>query len=192
MQDPNPYSFQSDVYSYGVVLYELLSGTLPYSHINNRDQVRKEEREYWDSATSCVLTLLSKWSSLTIQCSQQKGLKWLSKQPRSLLVSSSSACGLFSLWSVLQGDAILFRQRVPLFTRKFMFKVGPYPAQNWREKHTWKIPHHGLSLGHGVECCQLLPSSFPLYWSRDSEWSYLRGGGLGNNVRNSALHNFPT
>ncbi|XP_034996539.1 serine/threonine-protein kinase A-Raf isoform X1 [Zootoca vivipara] len=39
MQDPNPYSFQSDVYSYGVVLYELLSGTLPYRHINNRDQI---------------------------------------------------------------------------------------------------------------------------------------------------------
>lgn len=39
MQDPNPYSFQSDVYSYGVVLYELLSGTLPYNHINNRDQI---------------------------------------------------------------------------------------------------------------------------------------------------------
>nr|XP_020653323.1 serine/threonine-protein kinase A-Raf isoform X1 [Pogona vitticeps]XP_020653324.1 serine/threonine-protein kinase A-Raf isoform X1 [Pogona vitticeps]XP_020653325.1 serine/threonine-protein kinase A-Raf isoform X1 [Pogona vitticeps]XP_020653326.1 serine/threonine-protein kinase A-Raf isoform X1 [Pogona vitticeps] len=39
MQDPNPYSFQSDVYSYGVVLYELLSGSLPYSHINNRDQI---------------------------------------------------------------------------------------------------------------------------------------------------------
>uniref|UniRef100_A0A671PKL3 non-specific serine/threonine protein kinase n=1 Tax=Sinocyclocheilus anshuiensis TaxID=1608454 RepID=A0A671PKL3_9TELE len=39
MQDTNPYTFQSDVYGYGVVLYELISGTLPYSNINNRDQI---------------------------------------------------------------------------------------------------------------------------------------------------------
>lgn len=39
MQDPNPYTFQSDVYGYGVVLFELMSGTLPYSNISNRDQV---------------------------------------------------------------------------------------------------------------------------------------------------------
>ncbi|XP_024273695.1 serine/threonine-protein kinase A-Raf [Oncorhynchus nerka] len=39
MQDANPYTFQSDVYGYGVVLFELMSGTLPYSQINNRDQI---------------------------------------------------------------------------------------------------------------------------------------------------------
>uniref|UniRef100_H2RWC6 non-specific serine/threonine protein kinase n=1 Tax=Takifugu rubripes TaxID=31033 RepID=H2RWC6_TAKRU len=39
MQDSNPYTFQSDVYAYGVVLFELMSGSLPYSNINNRDQI---------------------------------------------------------------------------------------------------------------------------------------------------------
>ena len=39
MQDANPYTFQSDVYGYGVVLFELMSGTLPYYHIKNRDHV---------------------------------------------------------------------------------------------------------------------------------------------------------
>ncbi|XP_076044124.1 serine/threonine kinase raf oncogene isoform X2 [Oratosquilla oratoria] len=39
MKDYNPYTFQSDVYAFGIVLYELFSGQLPYSHINNKDQI---------------------------------------------------------------------------------------------------------------------------------------------------------
>ncbi|XP_053279855.1 raf-1 proto-oncogene, serine/threonine kinase a isoform X1 [Pleuronectes platessa] len=39
MQDNNPYSFQSDVYSYGIVLFELMTGELPYALLANRDQI---------------------------------------------------------------------------------------------------------------------------------------------------------
>jgi serine/threonine protein kinase len=39
MSSANPYSFKSDVYAYGIVLYELFSGKLPYRKINNKDQI---------------------------------------------------------------------------------------------------------------------------------------------------------
>lgn len=42
MQDNNPYSFQSDVYSYGIVLFELMTGELPYSQTGSRDQVTND------------------------------------------------------------------------------------------------------------------------------------------------------
>lgn len=39
MQEDNPYSFQSDVYAFGIVMFEMLSMQLPYNHINNKDQI---------------------------------------------------------------------------------------------------------------------------------------------------------
>lgn len=39
MQDPNPYSFRSDIYAYGIVLYELQTSMLPYPHVGNKDQI---------------------------------------------------------------------------------------------------------------------------------------------------------
>jgi serine/threonine protein kinase len=39
MKDSHPYSNKSDVYAYGIVLYELTSRTLPYANIGNKDQV---------------------------------------------------------------------------------------------------------------------------------------------------------
>lgn len=39
MQEDNPYSFQSDVYAFGIVMFEMLAMQLPYNHINNKDQI---------------------------------------------------------------------------------------------------------------------------------------------------------
>lgn len=39
MRESNPYSFQSDVYAFGIVMYELLTLQLPYNHVNNKDEI---------------------------------------------------------------------------------------------------------------------------------------------------------
>ena len=39
MEGPMPYSPQSDVWSFGIVLFELFAGELPYKHLKHKDQV---------------------------------------------------------------------------------------------------------------------------------------------------------
>lgn len=56
MQDNNPYSFQSDVYSYGIVLFELMTGELPYAQIANRDQVESSHQRM-QRVKGCLLFL---------------------------------------------------------------------------------------------------------------------------------------
>ena len=46
MKEENPYTFQSDVYAFGIVLYELTTSSLPYARINNKDQVRSTKTPY--------------------------------------------------------------------------------------------------------------------------------------------------
>ena len=44
MKEANPYTNQSDVYAFGIVLYELMTQSLPYSNISNKDQVRQQSK----------------------------------------------------------------------------------------------------------------------------------------------------
>lgn len=37
MGGPNPYTFMSDIYAFGIVMYELLSSSLPYTNIGHKD-----------------------------------------------------------------------------------------------------------------------------------------------------------
>ena len=37
MKDSNPYTFKSDIYAFGIVMYELISSSLPYSNIGHKD-----------------------------------------------------------------------------------------------------------------------------------------------------------
>lgn len=65
MQDNNPYSFQSDVYSYGIVLFELMTGELPYSQTGSRDQV-KSHHLHISCCMSCAVCKLS--NNCSIYC----------------------------------------------------------------------------------------------------------------------------
>ena len=57
MKDPNPFSFHSDIYAYGIVLYELQTSSLPYAHVGNKDQVL---------ATSIFLCLFERCTIIAI------------------------------------------------------------------------------------------------------------------------------
>lgn len=39
MTGGNPYTFKSDVYSYGIVLFEMTTNALPYTSVGNRDMI---------------------------------------------------------------------------------------------------------------------------------------------------------
>ncbi|XP_017772190.1 PREDICTED: raf homolog serine/threonine-protein kinase phl [Nicrophorus vespilloides] len=39
MKDDNPYSFKSDVYAFGIVMFEMLTMQLPYSHMKDKTQI---------------------------------------------------------------------------------------------------------------------------------------------------------
>lgn len=70
LQDKNPYSFQSDVYAFGIVLYELMSGALPYSNINNRDQVSESPADlaHFSGCWTCVCNGQHAYSEATAEC----------------------------------------------------------------------------------------------------------------------------
>ena len=40
MKEENPYTPKSDVYAFGICMYELMTSQLPYANINNKDQVK--------------------------------------------------------------------------------------------------------------------------------------------------------
>lgn len=72
MKEQNPYTFQSDVYAFGIVMYELATGELPYTNINNKDQVCGTVRSFFIflflsvlgkvrvcQCTVCILSVIS-------------------------------------------------------------------------------------------------------------------------------------
>jgi serine/threonine protein kinase len=56
MDDPKPYSTKSDVYAFGIVIYELVTQTLPYQHIKNRDQACPYVRTVMDFSVNHLLS----------------------------------------------------------------------------------------------------------------------------------------
>ena len=61
MKDKNPYTPKSDIYAFGIVLFELVTGQLPYSNINNKDQVSASQAFCFmsnETLKPCVTQLL--------------------------------------------------------------------------------------------------------------------------------------